>query len=99
MSRPRGPDYAKHLAKRMRMVAVDKPRKEPVCFSCQGPLFDHQTSVGDKILCDWCDDKLTRKGFLQIASNRRLYPDGSIKNVSWQIHDIVTGRLEWPIRF
>lgn len=89
MARPRGAQYQKNLEKRKRRKIKNRP---PLCFSCGVPLNGCYISIGDKVVCDWCDDILTKRGYLQISDNNRLYPDGTIREERFVIRDITIGR-------
>jgi hypothetical protein len=56
-------------------------------------MGEHQIPVGDKKICDFCDDLMTKIGYLQINDNFRFYRDGSIRNIKYEIKDVLTGRI------
>lgn len=94
MARPRGPHYEKNLEKRKRQMIKGRVPKIPLCFSCGVPMRDHRIPIGDnsRVICDFCDDIMTKRGFLQISDNKRLYPDGTIKDEHFVVRDVVFRR-------
>src|ERR1035438_9382041 len=97
LARHRGPDFEKNMIKRNRKATAGSRPPPPLhCFACEVDFRegDHQISVGIRILCDFCDDLLTKRGYLQINNDWRLYRDGTTRKFHYQIRDIVTGRIE-----
>jgi len=97
VARARGPDYQKNLLKRQRQRNRDviyNVALQDRCHACGVPLGEHRIPAGDKVICDSCDDIMTKHGYIQISDWQRLYRDGSIKHVRFEIKDVVTGRIE-----
>jgi hypothetical protein len=93
--RQRGENYNKNLAKRLhRKQYTERQVKANICFSCRCPFKYHRIPIGIYVICDWCDDILTKRGYLQLDAWKRLYPDGTIKMMRWQIRDVLTGRID-----
>ena len=62
-------------------------------LSAKDPLGEVKIPFGQVFICAFCDDLLTRHGYIQITDNQRLKRDGSIEIKHYEIHDVVTGRL------
>lgn len=71
-----------------------KPPDIGLCFSCHVPMGEHRIPVGDKLICDFCDDIMTKHGYIQLSNYQRLYLDGTLVSARFEIKDVVTGRID-----